>query len=209
MAGAIFHSWVLAGRISLGIDCSQGFRRQPSAIHALSTCFTFLRVYFARNQKLFQTKEQNQAVFQCGCFFGNGHVTASRQGWSRMGTAITDIRRMRVQALASSVAGAGRVVACFVMLGLALIPYAASAGQESHFAPIHEIAAAPQSDTSHAEIICDDGIVCASFSLIALTADPAFELPSGFRAVSNAHPFVRFMSPQVDLPPPRGIVQFF
>ena len=90
------------------------------------------------------------------------------------------------------------------MVGLVLGLIGATTNVESSSAEGHWVAKSDHpADTSHEIIACDDSIVCSPYSLLSATEDLFLDQPGVLQVVSREHPFFRFRSPQVDLPPPR------
>ena len=61
-------------------------------------------------------------------------------------------------------------------------------------------------DPYHDAIACDDGVVCSPIFLSLVACSVSLGPHPGLRAASFEQHFLRFIPPQVDLPPPRSVV---
>ncbi|PHQ80604.1 MAG: hypothetical protein COB65_11075 [Thalassobium sp.] len=106
--------------------------------------------------------------------------------------------------LSASLAGLGGLVKIVALVGLMFALVGATSGLEPPSTKMDEIARADQpADMRNDHVACDDSITCAPY-IVSLLAGSAFlTLPNAPVAVSRDRPFPRFMSPQIDLPPPR------
>jgi len=98
--------------------------------------------------------------------------------------------------------GLAKVLAAFFIV---FTLFGASASQASPSLPEHGYTSP---DTVPADggdpAKCDPVVVCAPFLLSATAGGKAFIPPAASKTVTRAHLFLRYMSPQVDLPPPRN-----
>lgn len=61
-------------------------------------------------------------------------------------------------------------------------------------------------DPYHDANACDDGVVCSPIFLSLVASGVSLGPQTGLRATGFEQRFLRFIPPQVDLPPPRSIV---
>ena len=61
------------------------------------------------------------------------------------------------------------------------------------------------SDVQSDAIVCDDGVICAAYILPVRFGAAVSDLRYQIKVASSERAFVQFMTPQVDLPPPRRL----
>lgn len=111
------------------------------------------------------------------------------------------IVRRRLFAFLTGLVGLGKVVA---LVGLMFALVGATGGLEPPSTKMNEIARADQpADMTNDHVACDDSITCAPYIVSLLAGSSFLTLPNAPVAESRDRPFPRFMSPQIDLPPPR------
>lgn len=60
-------------------------------------------------------------------------------------------------------------------------------------------------DTPHELDTCDDSSVCSPFLLLVAAGKTGHFVPNDLQAIPREHSSQRFMSPKVDMPPPRKL----
>jgi len=117
-----------------------------------------------------------------------------------MGATIDDIKTLTLCILA----GLGGLLKYVLVVGLVLYLPGATINVETLSAENHVVANADHpADPSHETVVCVDSIVCTPYSLSIATESLFLDQPGVLQVVSREYPFLRFLSPLVDLPPPR------
>ncbi len=121
-----------------------------------------------------------------------------------MGATISGMKALTIRGPAVFPAGFRGFLGFVLIVGLVLSVFGASIGAKTSSRDGQGTALSELSvGTPHELDTCDDSSACSPYFLLIATGKSGLGVPNELQAIAREHASLRFLSPKVDMPPPR------